>query len=372
MPSYRKLPSGNWQAIVKTADGKQITRTDPLKRVVMEWAEDTATDLRRGVWVDPRKAPAAKMTVGQWYERWLRSRVVEAETARGDEGSWRLHLRETFADIALEDLTRLDVKEWIAERQRAGVGPSAIRRALNHLKTCIEGAVDEGTVQYNVARRVSPPEEHDKLPDWYTRREVERITKAMRAVGDEPSAVMVELMCWVGLRWGEAAGLWGTDVDWLRKRVKITHTVTQDGKDKDYPKNSKSVRDVPVPDWIVRNMSALMRGREPNARIFTTRRQGKTLSGANWRTYYFEPALRAANVNHGVPHTCRHTAATWLIQSGVPLKQVQGLLGHGSQQTTERYAHHDPTKTAAITETWKRLDERAAGTVRRPRRRAST
>jgi site-specific recombinase XerD len=369
LPAYRRLKSGLWQATVRLPSGQRITQTDPLKSVVREWAEQTAVEVRRGTWRDPR---THHTTVGEWYARWRKMRTVEEETARADDGSWRLHLEGRFGHVPLRDLTRVEVKEWVAERQRAGVGPAAIRRALNHLKACLEAAVDAELLDYNVARKVEPPAQHEKLPDFFTRREVERMTKAMRDAGRESDAVMTELMCWVGLRWGEAGALWGTDVDWLRRTISITHVITQAGKDKAYPKTSSSTREVPVPDWVLRKMSALMVGRPADARIFVTRRGGRTLSGSNWRTM-FEAAQERAGVTHGSPHTCRHTAASWLLQEGVSLAEVQQLLGHENQRTTERYAHLNPQQRRAITSAWDRLDDRAGtAALRRGRRGAAS
>ena len=41
-------------------------------------------------------------------------------------------------------------------------------------------------------------------------------------------------------------------------------------------------------------------------------------------------------------HTLRHTFASWLIQAGVPIAEVQQYLGHQSDHMTRRYAHLAP------------------------------
>ena len=50
---------------------------------------------------------------------------------------------------------------------------------------------------------------------------------------------------------------------------------------------------------------------------------------------------RAAGVAHAhCPHDCRHTAATVALHAGAPIHRVQGLLGHASPATTQRYVAH--------------------------------
>lgn len=41
-------------------------------------------------------------------------------------------------------------------------------------------------------------------------------------------------------------------------------------------------------------------------------------------------------------HALRHTAASWMVQDGVPIYEVAKILGQGSVYVTERYAHLQP------------------------------
>ena len=50
----------------------------------------------------------------------------------------------------------------------------------------------------------------------------------------------------------------------------------------------------------------------------------------------------------------RHTAASWLVMDGVPLYDVQALLGHESFATTQRYAHLAPNAHGKVIESWER------------------
>jgi integrase len=44
----------------------------------------------------------------------------------------------------------------------------------------------------------------------------------------------------------------------------------------------------------------------------------------------------------------------WLVQDGVPLYDVQALLGHEDYATTQRYAHLAPDAHGKVIESWSR------------------
>jgi integrase len=56
----------------------------------------------------------------------------------------------------------------------------------------------------------------------------------------------------------------------------------------------------------------------------------------------FAAACRRAGLEGVTAHTLRHTAATWLMQRGVPTWEAAGFLAMSEKVLIERYAHHHP------------------------------
>ena len=65
----------------------------------------------------------------------------------------------------------------------------------------------------------------------------------------------------------------------------------------------------------------------------------------NWRVRFYEGiddlwvARPELEIQRHSPHAVRHTAASWLVEAGVLLDDVQRPLGHESFAVTARYAH---------------------------------
>ncbi|MCI5578623.1 MAG: tyrosine-type recombinase/integrase [Oscillospiraceae bacterium] len=56
-------------------------------------------------------------------------------------------------------------------------------------------------------------------------------------------------------------------------------------------------------------------------------------------TKQFSDFLDKYGLKHRKFHSLRHTSATLLLYTGVNIKQVQGRLGHGDIETTNKYLH---------------------------------
>jgi len=185
----------------------------------------------------------------------------------------------------------------------------------------------------------------------------------------------------VGLRPGEFYGLHGHRVDWLRSQIQVIDVMTRKGL-RQWPKPKKSHRVVPVPPYIMEGMSVLMSGRPRDAIVFTASEGGPVTDG-HFRNRVWYPAVEAArlcgswppepdadirtgtcgpegcddphhHIRRFAPRVMRHTAASWLVQDGVPLYHVQALLGHEDYATTQRYAHLAPDAHGKVIESWNR------------------
>lgn len=69
-------------------------------------------------------------------------------------------------------------------------------------------------------------------------------------------------------------------------------------------------------------------------------------------TQKFKQIVRASGLSDRIHlHSLRHSYASWLVQSSIPLAEVQKLLGHSSVVTTEIYAHleHENLRNAVET-----------------------
>lgn len=365
MASFRKLPSGKWQAIVKHPSGKRHTRTDPLKRVVVEWAGQLEEQIRRGDFVDPR---AGQMTLTAWWGRWLEIQDVENATASKRESVWRVHVQPAFGTWPLGSIQSWDVEAWIVKMGKARVGQHATASAVRLLKQLLGDAVRHKVIRVNQAELVKTPgvpahvdrflsiAEADLLlaaisrPDLEAAKGVPRGTRLPR-VPDPVNQLFVELMLDAGLRWEEAAGLHVFRVDLMRRQLRVQEVVERGRRIKPEPKSKAGQRVVPLTEDLVAKLSRHLAGRPRDGLLFAER-DGGPLDYSNWLKRVWNPAVAAAGLVEPLPtpHDCRHSYGSWLADHGVQPHEIRDLMGHGSLRAVERYIHSSERRLEAARE----------------------
>jgi hypothetical protein len=114
MPYFRRLPSGLWQATVRGRDGKRHTKTDKLKSVVRQWANEQEAAIARGEFRDPR---LGDIKTGEWYRRVAAARATDPATRAKHASLWATHCEPQWASWPMSAITRMEAQEWINRLQ---------------------------------------------------------------------------------------------------------------------------------------------------------------------------------------------------------------------------------------------------------------
>lgn len=153
---------------------------------------------------------------------------------------------------------------------------------------------------------------------------------------------------YTGLRIGELCALKWDNIDLNNKKIYVKKTLVRiqnpvvDAKKKtiviiDEPKSSSSIREIPLPDFIIPMLKKLSKN---------TTSETFLISGTNkyieTRTYFnkYKKILSSIDLDSYNFHALRHTFATRCIENGCDPKTLSEILGHSSVKITlERYVH---------------------------------
>ena len=214
--------------------------------------------------------------------------------------------------------------------RRIGGGDNAIERALTAaavnrplalLRHLLRLAHEEWGELESIPKIKTEKEPQGRLR-WLTKDEAARLLEVCRASRNKALADLIEFSVFTGVRRGEALGLTWDRVD--RARGVIRLELTKTGRRREVPLSGNAD-------------AVLARRWAPNA-------NGYVFGSRNWYSFRsaWEAALDAAGIEGFRFHDLRHTFASWLVQRGRTLKEVQEALGHQTITMTMRYSHLAP------------------------------
>ena len=243
-----------------------------------------------------------------------------------------------MSGIKPDDLERLVVAPLI----EAGKSPRTIKHALDTLSVVWNTAKRMGVVTGdNPVTNTRRPRQDNKRVRFFTRPEAASLLAILKETSiDAHDICLLSLL--TGLRLGECQSLTWADIDLEDGTIFVKDTKTHHDR---HAYITAEVREMLTRRFDGQTKSALVLAEE----------SGKTISyGRLWRT--FTDSVNQLGLNDGISdrrqklviHSCRHTFASWLVQSGKPIFTVSKLMGHSNIAMTMRYAHLAPdTQRAA-------------------------
>lgn len=258
--------------------------------------------------------------------------------------------------ILLRDLQAHDIQMFYQEQLQRVKASSVIHYHAN-IHKALKYAVKNDMIPSNPADKVERPKQEKFYGNFYDRDE---LNKLFEAVAGTKLELPVLLGAFYGLRRSEIVGLKWSAIDFEQNTITISHTVTScnlDGKcvivAKDTTKTKSSRRTLPLVPYFHEKLLAVKAQQERNQKLCGRSYNREFLEyicvddigdrfKPNYITSQFPKLLERNGFRKIRFHDLRHSCASLLLASGVPMKHIQEWLGHSDFSTTANiYAHLD-------------------------------
>ena len=230
----------------------------------------------------------------------------------------------------ISDLTRADLRKWIASLSREGLAPTSIARAVSATRGFFKFLMLDGHIKTHPAEDLDTPQRFSYLPKFLTEDEINRLLAVPDVSTEEGirDRAVLEIMYATGLRVSELVGLKQADVDLLAGLV-VCHG--KGNKERRVPLGKSAIH------WL-QQYAAVKKGygKQTAPNVFLHRGRPFTRQIA-WSM--IKRHAEKAGIKNVSPHTLRHSFATHLLQHGADSRSVQALLGHSDISTTQIYTH---------------------------------
>lgn len=242
-----------------------------------------------------------------------------------DESFLRNHVLPKWGKLHLDEITQRDVIEFHHALRAKGYAPATANRAIiltRYMYNLGKKWKIPGTEQ-NPASGVELFEENNKRERYLTAEEVQRLVATVRNSDNSQLQYIVPLLLLLGCRKRELLDAEWSHFDLERRTWRIP--ISKTGKARHVPLSADVIALLgQVPRWdgcpyVLPNPETKL----PYVSVYYSWHTARTRAGL--------PEVRM--------HDLRHSTASFLVNSGRSLYEVQRILGHTQIHTSQRYAH---------------------------------
>lgn len=299
------------------------------------------------------------MSFDELYQFWFKQHQlnVKGSSANSYKRWYENNIKGVLGNSIIKDLSvsfcQSVVNQWFYD------GTNSYKRYRQLAIQILNFAVSMELIDSNPMSKTILPrkKEVDEKPlQYYTKSDLEKFFNALVQEENYMRLTFFRVLAFTGMRKGEVLALQWEDIDFKKKYLSITKTVSRDvdgNRVINSPKTRASIRDISLDDetlkvlskWRIMQRSDYLRmgfnTSNEKQFIFTNEQnefyQGETVTG------WLSRVIKKYDLPKITPHHLRHTHASLLLQSGVPIKVISERLGHDDTSITDRiYAHVMP------------------------------
>jgi site-specific recombinase XerD len=230
-------------------------------------------------------------------------------------------------DTPLAAITTADIDAYCEAMRKRSRANATINRHMAVLSKLYSYAMERREVSHvHTKPHIEHYRESEGRTRFFTLTEEQAITKHMRQLGYNEQADFVEFLIDTGARVESDA----FSLTWDNVDIQAGLVVFKNRK-------ARNTTGIPMTPRVKAMLTA--RAASPAKAIHVWPYKYWWIRGPWART---QTALGKDGDSEWIPHTCRHTTASRLVQRGVPLRAVQDFMGHKTLSQTQRYSHLAP------------------------------
>ena len=243
---------------------------------------------------------------------------------RTDETVLRIHLLPRLGRVALDQISSPQVAELLHDMREQQYASGTTNRVLVLLRYMFNLAKKWGISGVSN----NPTAELKTAPDvcrerFLTPEETHRLLKALETDENQTAAQSIKLLLLTGARRNEITQAKWEHIDWQKKTLLVP--CSKSGRPRLIQLNSAALE-------LLRSLPREL----GNAFIFPSPVTGRPSASLH---FPWTRIRKRAGLTEFRLHDLRHSYASFLVNNGVSIYVVQGLLGHANVRATQRYAH---------------------------------
>lgn len=261
----------------------------------------------------------------EYLSMFLAAKQIEGCSARTIQ-YYKVTVEHMIRRIPLEirKITTDDIREYLAEYQKMNsCGKVTVDNVRRNLSSFFSWLEEEDYILKSPMRRIHKIKTKQAVKEVITDEMIEQLRDHCRCKRD---LAMIDLLYSTGIRVGELVGLNRTDINFEERECVV------------YGKGDKERRVYFDAKSKLHLQDYLKERVDDNPALFVTLDapyERLKISGVEIRV---RELGRKLNMDKIHPHKFRRTMATRAIDKGMPIEQVQKILGHSQIDTTMQYA----------------------------------